>query len=222
MKTPTSRPAATWPSAAHEEAIMSNLSIILICLGVAVMLLLATRPGEFRVERSARIAAPADTVWPLVSELRAFNRWNPYERKDPLIKGVYSGAASGVGSRYDWDSKEVGSGSLEITSQQPGRSVQMKLDFVKPFEAHNAAEFALQPTADGGTEVRWTMHGPANFLSKLMGVFIDLDKMVGRDFEAGLQNLRQLAQAQGVSAAQPHDVVQLPAGGPTHRAKGAV
>lgn len=176
---------------------MSNVSLFLIGLGAALVLLLAyaaTRPDEFRVERRLRVAAPADKVWPLVSELRAFNRWNPYERKDPLIKGAYSGAASGVGSRYDWDSQEVGSGSLEITGQQPGRAVQMKLDFVKPFEAHNQAEFALQPTADGATEVRWTMHGPANFISKLMGVFINMDKMVGRDFEDGLQNLRRLAE----------------------------
>ena len=172
---------------------MNNFSIILICLGVALLALLAyasTRPDEFRVERRLRIAAPADKVWPLVSELRAFNRWNPYERKDPLIKSAYSG----VGSRYDWDSKEVGSGSLEIVNQQPGRAVQLKLDFVKPFEAHNQAEFALQPTPDGATEVRWTMHGPNNFVGKLMGVFINMDKMVGRDFEAGLQNLQQLAE----------------------------
>lgn len=177
---------------------MSNFSIALICLGVAILALLAyasTRPDEFRVERRARIAAPADKVWPLISELRAFNRWNPYERKDPLIKGQYAGAAGGVGSRYAWESDKVGVGSLEITGQQPGRAVQMKLDFVKPFEAHNAAEFALQPTADGATEVRWTMHGPANFVSKLMGVFINMDKMVGSDFEDGLQNLRQLAEA---------------------------
>lgn len=176
---------------------MSNVSIVLICLGAALVLLLAyaaTRPDEFRVERRLRIAAPAEKVWPLVAELRAFNRWNPYERKDPLIQSRYSGAAAGIGSRYDWDSQEVGSGSLEITGQQPGRAVQMKLDFVKPFEAHNLAEFALQPTPDGATEVRWTMHGPANFISKLMGVFINMDKMVGRDFEDGLQNLRQLAE----------------------------
>lgn len=176
---------------------MSNVSIVLTGLGAALVLLLAyaaTRPDEFRVERRLRIAAPAEKVWPLVAELRAFNRWNPYERKDPLIQGSYSGAAAGVGSRYGWDSKEVGSGSLEITGQQPGRAVQMKLDFVKPFEAHNLAEFALQPTPDGATEVRWTMHGPANFMSKLIGVFVDMDKMVGRDFEDGLQNLRQLAE----------------------------
>lgn len=176
---------------------MSTVSLVLVGLGVALLLLLAyaaTRPDEFRVERRARIAAPADQVWPLISELRAFNRWNPYERKDPLIKSAYSGAAQGVGSRYDWDSKKVGSGSLEITAQKPGQAVQMKLDFVKPFEAHNLAEFTLQPMPDGATEVRWAMSGPANFMSKLMGVFIDMDKMVGRDFEDGLQNLRQLAE----------------------------
>jgi len=177
---------------------MNNLSIILICLGVALVVLLAyasTRPDEFRVERRLRIAAPADKVWPLVSELRSFNRWNPYERKDPLVKTRYDGAPSGIGSRYAWESDKVGTGSMEITSQQPGRAVRMNLDFVKPFEAHNQAEFALQPTPDGATEVRWTMHGPANFVSKLMGVFINMDKMVGSDFEDGLQNLRQLAEA---------------------------
>jgi uncharacterized protein YndB with AHSA1/START domain len=176
---------------------MSMFSLILIGLGVALVALLAyaaRRPDEFRVERRLRIAASAERLWPLVSELRGFNRWNPYERKEPLAKGEYSGAAAGIGSRYAWQGDKIGVGSLEITGQQPGRAVQMRLDFVKPFEAHNQAEFALQPTADGGTEVRWTMHGPANFMSKLMGVFMDMDKMVGRDFEDGLQNLRQLAE----------------------------
>jgi Polyketide cyclase / dehydrase and lipid transport len=176
---------------------MSTVSYLLIALGLALIALLAyaaTRPAEFRVERRLRIAAPADKLWPLVGELRAFNRWNPYERKDPLIKTRYEGSPSGIGSRYAWESAKVGTGSMEITGQQPGLAVQMNLDFLKPFEAHNQTEFALQPTLDGGTEVRWTMHGTANFISKLMSVFINMDKMVGRDFEDGLQNLRQLAE----------------------------
>jgi len=170
---------------------------ILLALVVAVLALLAfasTRPDVFRVERRLRIAAPAERLWPLVGELRGFNRWNPYERKDPLIKGQYAGTANGIGSRYAWQSDKVGTGSLEVTGQQPGRAVQMKLDFVKPFEAHNQAEFTLQPTPDGATEVSWRMHGPANFMSKLIGVFMDMDKMVGRDFEDGLQNLRHIAE----------------------------
>lgn len=178
---------------------MNLLAYFLLALAAAVLALLAyasTRPDEFRVERRLRITAPAEQLWTLVGELRGFNRWNPYERKDPLIKGQYAGTASGIGSRYSWESDKVGTGSLEIIGQQPGRAVQMKLDFVKPFEAHNQAEFALQPTPDGATEVSWRMHGPANFMSKLMGVFMDMDKMVGRDFEDGLQNLRQFAEGQ--------------------------
>ncbi len=182
---------------------MSIVSYVFIALGLALLALLgyaASRPDEFRVERRLRVAAPAATLWPLVSELRPFSRWNPYERKDPLMKGAYSGAERGVGSRYDWDSQVVGAGSLEIVDQQPGQAVRLKLDFIKPFEAHNMAEFALQPLADGATEVRWRMQGKASFLSKLMGVFIDMDRMVGRDFEAGLQNLRELAEG-GAGAA---------------------
>jgi hypothetical protein len=163
---------------------------------LALLAYASTRPDEFRVERRLRIAAPAERLWPLVGELHGFNRWNPYERKDPLIKGQYAGTASGIGSRYSWESHKVGTGSLEIIGQQPGRAVQMRLVFVKPFEAHNKAEFALLPTPDGATAVSWRMHGPANFMSKLIGVFMDMDKMVGRDFEDGLQNLRQFAEGQ--------------------------
>jgi len=168
-----------------------------LALLAAIVLLLvyaSTRPDEFRVERRLRIDAPADKLWPLIGELRAFNRWNPYERKAPLIKGSHSGPATGVGSRYAWESDKVGVGSLEITGQQPGQAVQMRLDFVKPFEAHNQAEFRLVPQADGSTEVIWAMHGPSNFISKVMGVVINMDQMVGRDFEQGLSNLQQLAK----------------------------
>lgn len=168
-----------------------------LALLAAIVLLLvyaSTRPDEFRVERRLRIDAPADKLWPLIGELRAFNRWNPYERKDPLIKGSHSGPATGVGSRYAWESDKVGVGSLEIMGQQPGQAVQMRLDFIKPFEAHNQAEFRLVPQADGSTEVIWAMHGPNNFIGKVMGVFINMDQMVGRDFEQGLSNLQQLTK----------------------------
>jgi Polyketide cyclase / dehydrase and lipid transport len=170
------------------------LGLALVAAIALVLVYASTRPDEFRVERRLRIAAPAERLWPLVGELRAFNRWNPYERKDPQIQGSYSGPATGVGSRYAWVSEQVGVGSLEITGQRPGQAVQMKLDFVKPFEAHNQAEFRLMPQPDGSTEVSWAMHGPNNFIGKVMGVFIDMDKMVGKDFEDGLLNLQQLTK----------------------------
>ncbi len=160
----------------------------------ALLAYAATRPDSFRVERRLRIAATPDKLWPLVGELRGFNRWNPYERKDPLTKGSYSGSASGVGSRYAWVSDKIGVGSLEVTRQQPGHAVQMKLDFVKPFEAHNQAEFSLSAQPDGTTEVTWAMQGPSPFVNKVMGVIFNMDQMIGRDFEDGLVNLQQLAK----------------------------
>jgi hypothetical protein len=170
---------------------------IAVALLLAVGLLLAyaaTRPDDFRVERRLRIAATPAQLWPLVGELRGFNRWNPYERKDPLTQGSYSGAAAGVGSRYAWESSKIGTGSLEITAQSPGQRVQMKLDFIKPFEAHNQAEFRLAPQADGSTEVTWAMQGHNALLHKAMGLIFNMDKLVGADFEQGLLNLQKLAE----------------------------
>lgn len=166
-----------------------------LLLGVVVLLAVAaTRPDEFRVERRLRMAAPAEKLWPLISELRAFNRWNPYARKDPAMKGSYDGPATGVGSRFAWEGEKTGTGSMQITGQQPGQAVQLQLDFLKPFEAHNQAEFRLVPQPDGSTEVIWWMRGPNNFIGKVMGVLINMDKMVGGDFEAGLAHLQTLAK----------------------------
>ena len=169
-----------------------------LLIGVAVLLAVAaTRPDEFRVERQLRIAAPPEKLWPLISELQAFNRWNPYARKDPSMKASYAGPATGVGSRYAWEGDQIGTGSMEITGQQPGQAVQLKLDFLKPFEAHNQAEFRLVPQADGSTEVVWSMHGPNSFIGKVMGVVFNMDKMVGQDFEEGLAHLQTLLQTLG-------------------------
>jgi len=167
---------------------------LIVAAGLALLLIYAaTRPDSFRIERSARIQASPDKVYGLISDLRQFQRWNPYERKDPSLKGSYSGAAAGPGAAYAWESKEVGSGRLEITAVQPARQVVMKLDFLKPFEAHNRAEFTLKPEG-GATQVTWAMQGPSPYLSKLMGLVFNMDRMVGQDFEAGLNNLKTLAE----------------------------
>jgi uncharacterized protein YndB with AHSA1/START domain len=172
------------------------LKTILLAAVAALALLLiyaATRPDSFRVERSMRIQAQPDKVFALINDLHSFNTWNPFEKKDPAIKGSYSGAASGKGAAYGWQSDKVGVGSMEIVDTAPASRVTMKLDFVKPFEAHNIAEFTLAPDA-GATRVTWAMHGPAPFISKLMQVFFSMDKMVGKDFEDGLSNLKTLAE----------------------------
>ncbi len=171
-------------------------TILLAVVAVIGLLLIyaATRPDTFRVERSARVNAPPERVFALINDLHRFNTWNPYEKKDPAIKGQYSGNASGPGAAYAWQSDKVGVGQIEIVDVAAPQRVTMKLDFVKPFEAHNIVEFTLKPDADA-TEVTWAMHGPAPFVSKLMGVFVNMDRMVGKDFEDGLGNLKTAAEA---------------------------
>jgi uncharacterized protein YndB with AHSA1/START domain len=162
---------------------------VVLVLGYA-----ATRPGSFRVERSVTIQAPPKRVYPLVSDIRAQNSWSPWDKKDPALKRSYSGAKTGVGSVYEWDgNKEVGQGRLEITQAVAPSMVVMSLDFVRPMAGHSVAAFALEPK-EGGTEVTWSISGPMPFASKLISVFCDMDKMIGKDFEAGLADLKALAE----------------------------
>ncbi|MFM0179290.1 SRPBCC family protein [Paraburkholderia aspalathi] len=173
------------------------LKVILITVVAAVGLLLiyaATRPDHFRIERSVRIEAPPERVYGLIDDLHQFNRWNPFLRKDPAAQGTYSGTPSGKGARYAWQGEKVGVGQMEIVDTAAPANVTMNLDFIKPFEAHNMADFTLKPEA-GATQVTWAMYGPAPFLSKLMQVFVSMDRMVGKDFEDGLSNLKTLAEA---------------------------
>ncbi|WP_457336150.1 SRPBCC family protein [Rhizobacter sp. P5_C2] len=173
---------------------MLKSTLLVIAAALAVLLAYAaTRPDTFRVERSLRIQAPPERLHAMINDLRSFNTWNPYERKDPAIKGSYGATTVGRGASYGWESNEVGTGSLAILETVPASKVTMALDFVKPFEAHNQAEFTLQPE-QGGTRVTWAMHGPVPYLGKVMHVFINVDRMVGTDFEAGLANLKTLAE----------------------------
>jgi uncharacterized protein YndB with AHSA1/START domain len=169
------------------------IAIILVVAVGAVLGLAATRPDHFRIERAATIQAPPERIYPLISDLKLFNTWNPFLRKDPEAKLSYSGPTAGVGAAYAWESDKSGKGRMEITDSRPAQKVTLKLDFTKPLEAHNAVEFALQAQADG-TRVTWAMTGPSPFLSKLMGLFFDIDRMVGSDFADGLANLKAIAE----------------------------
>ena len=174
---------------------MLTLLFLTIATVVALLLIVAaTRPDSFRVTRTAVIKAPAPKIFALINDLRSFNNWNPYERKDPGVKGTYSGPASGVGAAYAWDSRKVGAGRMEITASDAPNQVTMQLDFIKPFKARNTAEFTLQAQSDNLTVVSWAMHGPSPYLAKLMGVVFNMDTMIGKDFEAGLANLRALTE----------------------------
>jgi Polyketide cyclase / dehydrase and lipid transport len=173
------------------------LTILLLALAAVAALLLivaATRPDTFRVTRTAVIKAPAAKIFALIDDLRSFNNWNPYERKDPGVKGSYSGPARGVGAAYAWDSRKVGAGRMEITASEAPNKLTMQLDFIKPFKARNTAEFTLQPQGEHLTVVSWAMHGPSPYLAKLMGLVFNMDTMIGKDFEAGLAHLKALTE----------------------------
>lgn len=161
---------------------------------VAILGLAATKPEAFRVERTAPIKAPPEKLFALVNDLHGFNAWNPYRKKDPKLTVSYSGPAAGRGAAYAWESGKVGSGRMEITDTASPSRVTMNLDFLKPFKAHNVADFTFEPQGNR-TTVTWAMHGPMPYVSKVLSVFVDLDRMIGTDFEAGLADLKALAEA---------------------------
>jgi len=169
---------------------------VVVVLVAAVLAYAATKPDVFRVERSATIKAPPDRIFGMISDLRGWGAWSPYEKKDPDMKRTFSGAPSGKGAIYAWDGdKNVGQGRMEIVDTSAPSKVVIKLDFMRPFEAHNTAEFTMQPEGDA-TRVTWAMHGPNLFIGKVIGTFLDMDKMVGKDFEDGLTNLKTMAEKQ--------------------------
>ena len=173
------------------------IAIIAVILAVAiaiVLVLASTKPATFSIQRSAVMQAPAETIFPLINDFHQWTKWSPWENKDPALKRSYSGAESGKGAVYAWDgNRNVGSGQMEILEAQVPSKITIKLDFFKPFEGHNTAEFTMLPQGDV-TNLTWTMVGPAVFMSKVMQVFMNLDNMIGRDFEAGLANLKKLAE----------------------------
>jgi hypothetical protein len=159
----------------------------------ALLIFAATRPDTFRVERTASIKAPPDKLHGLINDMKVFNTWNPYNLKDPNIRGEYQGPQAGPGAVYRFEgNKDVGKGSIAIVDSAPSR-VTMKLDMLEPFEGHNVVEFIIAPKGDA-TEVTWAMHGPSPYLAKVMGLVFSMDKMIGRDFEAGLANLKARAE----------------------------
>ncbi|WP_213286869.1 SRPBCC family protein [Bradyrhizobium sp. sGM-13] len=174
--------------------VIAVVAVILAIVVAIVLILAATKPNTLRVQRAISIKAPAERIFPLISDFQQWRSWSPYEEKDPAMKRTYSGAERGKGAVYAWDGdKNVGSGRMEILEAAAPQKIVIKLDFFKPFEGHNTAEFTMLPQGDG-THVTWLMHGPANFMSRLIQVFMNLDRMIGRDFEAGLANLKTLTE----------------------------
>lgn len=169
-----------------------GIVIVLAIVGLAVYA--AMQPDDFRIQRSATVKAPPERIYPLIADLRAWGPWSPWEKKDPAMKRTFTGPESGVGAAYAWDGdKNVGSGKMTILDTNAPAKVVIKLEFLTPFEATHTAEFTLQPQGES-TTINWAMYGKNNFLSKLIGVFMDMEKMVGPDFESGLAGIKALVE----------------------------
>lgn len=176
--------------------------VVLISLAVLLAALLfyaATKPNTFRVERRLRIRARPEPLFALIDDYRNWPAWSPYERLDPDMIKTFSGADSGEGAVYEWQGRKAGRGRIEILKAIAASKIVMQLDMLSPIEGHNTVEFTLTPR-DDGTEVTWSMHGPTRYLSKLMSVFFNMDRMVGSQFEEGLAKLKTVAEQEPMPA----------------------
>jgi len=157
--------------------------------------IVALRPSEFRIARTAVISAPAAAVFTHVNDFHRWQSWSPYEKLDPAMKRSYEGAAAGVGAVYRWSgNNQAGEGSAAITESRPGNLVRIRLEYLRPFAGTNTAELAFKPVGDR-TAVTWSLTGKYNFLVKAVGLFMNMDKVIGGQFEEGLAQLRSVSEA---------------------------
>jgi Polyketide cyclase / dehydrase and lipid transport len=168
---------------------------IVAVLIVALVVFISTRPGQFRVERSAQVGAPADIVFPLINDFHQWIRWSPFEKFDPKMTKTFEGPPAGPGASYAWNgNNKAGAGRTTILDSKPCQFISIKLEMFRPFACTNQVTFKLAPSA-AGTLVSWIMEGKSNFIFKAVSLFMNMDAMVGKDFEEGLANLNTLAQA---------------------------
>ena len=174
--------------------LVTILGVLALVL-VVVVILASTRPNTFRIERQATINAGAEKPFALIQDFHRWTEWSPWEQLDPNMQRTHSGAPAGQGAIYQWKgSPKAGSGRMEILEATPSSRILIKLDFIAPFEAHNTADFTL--TSEGGsTHVLWAMYGPQPFMNKLMSLFMNMDKLVGPDFEKGLAAMKRISEA---------------------------
>jgi hypothetical protein len=172
---------------------LKKIGLALVALVAALLLFAVTRPNSFSVERRTVIQAPPEKIQPLLADFHRWSDWSPWEKLDPAMNRSFGGPPAGVGATYAWKgNKDVGSGYMAVKAVTPEK-VTIQLDFIEPFEGHNTTDFVLTPQG-AGTEVRWVMAGPTPFISKLMGVFVSMDTLIGKDFEKGLLQLKAAAE----------------------------
>lgn len=169
---------------------LKRLFLFIALIIAAFCVVAATRPADFKISRSAVLPAPPATVFAQVNDLQRWNDWSPWAKLDPNVKNTFEGPQAGVGATLSWaGNSEVGEGKMTITESAPSERVVMALEFYKPMPGKSTTEFTFKPEGNG-TAMTWTMSGKNNFVGKCVGLVMDCDKMVGGQFEKGLENLR--------------------------------
>jgi carbon monoxide dehydrogenase subunit G len=177
-----------------EGAMILRIVIIVAVLIAGVLAFAATKPKTFRVQRSISINAPPEKIFALINDFHSWSGWAPQDREDSTVHRTYSGAANGKGAVSEWDSSgSAGKGRMSITESVTPRMISIKVDFVRPFAAHNINEFTLEP-AGALTKVTWAMNGTNLYIMKIMSVFVSMDRVAGKHFESGLDNLKSVAE----------------------------
>ena len=173
---------------------LRKIVAVIFIIVISILGFSATKPDTFKIQRTAMIKASPEKIFPYINDLHQWGAWSPWEGLDPALKKTFSGTPSGKGAIYEWDGNDkVGKGRMEIEETVPSSKILIKLDFFEPFNAHNKAEFSLQPQGKE-TLVSWTMYGPNPYISKVMSTFVSMDDMVGKDFETGLANLKSITE----------------------------
>jgi Polyketide cyclase / dehydrase and lipid transport len=177
------------------KKILLGIVVMLVVLIAVCLVLVMMQPAHYQVERSATINAPATAVFPLVNDFHKWDSWSPWAKLDPAMKTNFAGPAAGTGASYSWvGNSEVGEGKMTITESRPTDLVKIKLEFIKPFAATSDTVFTFAPSGNA-TNVKWTMAGDNNFIGKAFSLFMNMDKMIGADFEKGLAQMKTVAES---------------------------
>jgi len=180
---------------------LKKLLIAVVVVVAVFVAFAATRPASYRVTRSRTIGAPASVVYAQVADFHQWDKWSPWAKLDPAMKTTHTGPVAAPGSSYAWSGNDkVGEGKMTLVEAVPGQRLRITLEFLKPFAATSATEFGFAPR-QGGTETTWTMEGHNSFVAKAFSVFMDMDKMIGNDFEKGLAQLKAVSEAEAQKAA---------------------
>jgi hypothetical protein len=175
-------------------SLLKKILVGIVGILVAFAGIVALQPAEFRIVRSERITAPAPAIFARVNDFHKWEAWSPWEKRDPAMKKIFEGPGAGTGAVYSWaGNDEVGEGRMTLTESRPGELIRIRLDFLKPFAATNTTEFTFKQ--EGAlTDVTWSMSGRKGFMSKAFCMFMNMDKMVGADFEKGLAQMKAVAE----------------------------